>query len=208
MERASCGEGGVRMTLQVGAVRRAGFVLTFAGGFVMFGSVPSGAQTAANCVAVLVPVADDPETDAIETEPVDLGCYDTYEEAVEVGTAGGTDLPEGSSPSSLTQGLLSASTELETSSVLIGTEYTETNFTASSKSYFADSTCSTGVTWEVSYVTDTWNDDFESGKGFGGCDTNKKFVGSNFAGNVLTCTPNCANYGDLKDEVSSLRWRP
>ena len=53
-----------------------------------------------------------------------------------------------------------------------------------------------------------WDNVFSSGKGFGGCDTNKKFENTNFGGSVLTCTPNCTNYGTLSNQVSSLRWKP
>ena len=60
----------------------------------------------------------------------------------------------------------------------------------------------------MSYVGNFWNDDFESGRGFGGCDTNKKFKAANFGGDVLTCTPDCLSYGVLRNEVSSLRWKP
>jgi hypothetical protein len=91
--------------------------------------------------------------------------------------------------------------------VLIGTEYSETQYDGTSKSYFAAVTCSATVTWEVSYVGDTWNDRFESGKGFGGCNHNRKFAASQFGGASVLCTPNCTSYGSLNNLVSSLRWR-
>jgi hypothetical protein len=91
--------------------------------------------------------------------------------------------------------------------VLIGTEFNGSSYAGSSNDYFAPDTCQ-GNIYEVAYVGDAWNDKFQSGKGFGGCDHNKKFVGSNFSGASLTCTPNCTSYGSLSNEVSSLRWRP
>ena len=91
--------------------------------------------------------------------------------------------------------------------VLIGTEYNSSGYAGASQSYFAPVTCSTGVVWEVADVGATWDNRFQSGKGFGGCDTNKKFQNTNFGGNVLTCTPNCSDYGALSNQVSSLRWR-
>jgi hypothetical protein len=173
------------------------------------GGVPANAEEQLdNCVVRLVPISDDPDPGPVETEPVDLGCYATFEEAVEVGTGGGTQLDKGTTPSSLTQAALTSSTEPDLGDLLIGTEYTETDYASTSRSYFAPLTCSLGTSWEVSYVGNTFNDDFESGRGFGGCDTNKKFKASNFGGDVLTCTPSCTNYGALKNEVSSLRWKP
>jgi hypothetical protein len=56
-------------------------------------------------------------------------------------------------------------------------------------------------------VGDAWNDRLSSGRAFGGCDTNKKFVGSNFTGTSLTCKPDCSSYGVVTNLVSSLRWR-
>jgi hypothetical protein len=109
----------------------------------------------------------------------------------------------------LTDALLAADTIASaTADVLIGTEFVGTNYTGTSKSYFAPETCSIGVVWDVGNVGATWDDRFSSGKGFGGCDTNKKFEDTNFGGSVLTCTPNCANYGALSNQVSSLRWKP
>jgi hypothetical protein len=90
---------------------------------------------------------------------------------------------------------------------LIGTEWTDVNYESDSRSFYANNACA-GVTWEVPYVGDRWNDNFESGKGFGGCDTNKKFGHVDFGGGVVTCTPNCGDYGTLRNEVSSLKWKP
>jgi hypothetical protein len=84
----------------------------------------------------------------------------------------------------------------------------QTSFGGQSQDYFAPSTCSATNIWEVNYVGDTWNDRFSSGKGFGGCNHNKKFAAADFGGDVLTCTPNCNDYGSLSNQVSSLRWRP
>jgi hypothetical protein len=166
---------------------------------------PARAESAEHCAFRLVPVSRTGSTTSAAVELI--GCYPTYEEAVEAGSGGSVDLAEGSTPDSLLQEELETVTSAS-SDVLIGTEWGGPNYTFASNSYFASETCSASNTWQVSYVGDTWNDRFESGKGFGGCDTNKKFQHADFAGSVLTCTPNCTNYGSLADEVSSLRWKP
>jgi hypothetical protein len=160
-----------------------------------------------HCAAFLVPTGAGSEPGAVATTEVDLGCYPTYAEAVAAGTSGGIVLPPDAAPATLTQSALDEGSPDVIDTVMIGTEYTATGYGGTSKSYFASETCSATVTWEVSYVTDAWNDDFESGKGFGGCDHNKKFHDSNFGGTSLTCTPNCTDYGTLANEVSSLRWK-
>ena len=92
-------------------------------------------------------------------------------------------------------------------SVVIGTEWDGTGFAGGSQSYTASTTCSSTTTWQVPNVGPEWNDRFSSGKGLGGCDTNRKFQHENFGGNVRVCTPNCADYGALGNQVTSLRWR-
>jgi hypothetical protein len=166
-------------------------------------AAPAGALEGSHCAARLEPSGPGGEAATV----VELGCFATYAEALVAGSAGSVHVPEGTAPSSLTDAVLAASTEPLATSVLIGTEFDETLYLSSSKSYFASATCSASVTWEVSYVGDTWNDRFESGKGFGGCDHNRKFAASGFGGSSLVCTPNCTSYGTLNNEVSSLRWK-
>ncbi len=161
-----------------------------------------------HCAARLDPVGAGSKPGTVDAVLVDLGCFDTYAEALAAGSGGAIQVPEGTTPDSLTQLTLDAATAPLASDVLIGTEYDAVGYDGSSISYFAPSTCSATTNWQVSYVGATWNDRFESGKGFGNCDTNKKFQHSNFGGAVLVCTPNCNDYGFLADAVSSLKWRP
>jgi hypothetical protein len=157
---------------------------------------------AAHCAARFGPADGEPSATV-----VDIGCFPTYAQALAAGSAGGIRVSAGETPASLTDADLESVTNPSASSVLIGTEYNETGFDGSSKSYFASVTCSASVTWEDSYVGDSWNDSFESGKGFGGCDHNRKFAASQFGGSSVLCTPNCTSYGSLSNEISSLRWK-
>jgi hypothetical protein len=160
-----------------------------------------------HCAVLLVPSSIDPSGAILATQ-VDLGCYDTYADALAAGSSGAIHLPSEITPSLLTNAILAvASATNAPDAVLIGTEYNSSGYAGASQSYFAPVTCSTGVVWEVADVGATWDNRFQSGKGFGGCDTNKKFQNTNFGGNVLTCTPNCSDYGALSNQVSSLRWR-
>jgi hypothetical protein len=157
-----------------------------------------------NCSYRLVPIS---KTGSVTTADAELvGCYGTFAEAIEAGTGGAVDLPTNMTPMSLSASDLT--TDSTTSDVLIGTEFNLLSYGGASTSYFAQATCSASNTWEVNYVGASLNDTFASGKGFGGCDHNKKFQDADFAGTVITCTPNCADYGSLRDEVSSLRWKP
>jgi hypothetical protein len=168
----------------------------------------TASAAASNCAVLLVPGSVDSSGELLATE-VDLGCYPTYAEALSVGSSGAIDVPALTTPASLTDAVLAADTiATATADVLIGTEFTGVSYGGTSKSYFASATCSTGVVWGVADVGASWDNEFSSGKGFGECDTNKKFENTNFGGSVLTCTPNCTNYGTLSNQVSSLRGKP
>ena len=167
-------------------------------------ATPASGATGENCSFRLVPISQSGSTTTATLELI--GCYGTYEEAIEAGYGGTVDVATDVSPSTFTQADIAV--VAAASDVLIGTEWDGASYSQSSNSYFASSTCSSSNTWQVNYVGDTWNDRFESGKGFGGCDTNKKFQHADFAGSVQTCTPNCATYGSLSNTISSLRWKP
>jgi hypothetical protein len=89
---------------------------------------------------------------------------------------------------------------------VIGIEWDGQNYTGSGVVYEVASTCTTTTSWVLNYVGDTWNDRFESGKGYGGCNRNKKFEHADYGGAVRTCKPNCTSYEALNNEVSSLKW--
>jgi hypothetical protein len=165
--------------------------------------MPAGAADAGHCAFALSPVSRSGSTTTARA--VLIGCYTTYEAAVEAGYGGTVDVAEGSTPVSLTSEQL---TTMAAGDVLIGTEWTATGYAGTSNSYFASTTCSSAQVWQLNYVGDSWNDSFGSGKGFGGCDINKKFEDADYGGAVLTCTPNCSGYGSLNNRVSSLKWKP
>jgi hypothetical protein len=145
----------------------------------VWGAPSAGARGSRHCAFSLSPMARHGRVVEAELRP--LGCFGSERAARDIAA--------------------------EDSLVLIGREFNGSSYAGSSNDYFAPDTCQ-GNIYEVAYVGDAWNDKFQSGKGFGGCDHNKKFVASNFGGDSLTCTPNCTSYGSLSNEVSSLRWRP
>ncbi len=165
-------------------------------------AIPADAETGEHCAYTLVPIAREGAVMSADLELI--GCYPTYAEALEAGTGGTLEVSAEVSPATITDAQSEVSAA---SSVLIGTEYDDTGYSGSSISYFAPRTCSASTTWEVAWVGATWNDRFESGKGFGSCDTNKKFQNVDFGGAARTCTPNCTSYQGLANQVSSLRWK-
>jgi hypothetical protein len=194
--------------MKLGTVR----VLAICGALLLLACVPgtAGARPAAerHCAVRLVPESR-PKPHVIAARLERVGCFDTFSEAIEAGSGGSIRLASSIQPAELTDAVITDSTTSRiTGDTLIGTEWAATNYTGSSKSYWAPDACA-GNVWEVDYVGDNWNDEFESGRAYGGCDTNKKFVHANFGGDVLTCTPNCSDYGtSFRNQISSLRWKP
>ncbi|MEA2556582.1 MAG: hypothetical protein QOG88_120 [Actinomycetota bacterium] len=184
------------------------FITIFAVALTVFACAqPAGAAAASNCAYVLVPVSDEPGSSLATPELI--GCYATYSAALSAGSDGAITVPSSMTPRRLSDAILADSTvDSGLSGVLIGTEWTQSSYAGASNSYFATSTCSSTQSWDLSYVGDAWNDRFNSGKGFGGCDTNKKFQDPNFGGTVLACTPPCSESGSLNNEGSSFRWKP
>lgn len=164
---------------------------------------PAKADVGQHCAFHLVPLESAGSATSASLDLV--GCFSTYEQALEAGIGHATDVGPEVTPQTLTDDVLGSPTAI--TSVLIGTEYDGSGYTGGSSSYFAATTCTSTTTWQVANVGATWNDRFQSGKGFGGCDTNKKFQHENFGGSVRTCTANCTDYGTLANEVTSLRWR-
>jgi hypothetical protein len=167
-------------------------------------AVPAQGQTGRHCAYRLVTIARHGSVNV--TRPELIGCYGTFSESLAAGSGGSIRVSSSMTPQRLTDADLTA--VALAGSVLIGTEFDLGSFDGASQDYFASSTCSSTNIWELNWVGDQWNDRFQSGKGFGGCDHNKKFAAADFGGNVLTCTPNCSGYGSLANEVSSLRWKP
>jgi hypothetical protein len=165
-------------------------------------AAPGNAENAGHCVLRLVPLH---RVGGVVDASLELvGCYPSYEEAIEAGLGGSADLVDGITPLTLTDEMVASDV---VTSVLIGTEYDLKTFLGESTSYAAPTTCSSSTSYQVANVGAYWNDRFQSGKGFGGCDTNRKFQHENFGGTVRVCTPNCSDYGALSNQVTSLRWR-
>jgi hypothetical protein len=171
------------------------------------GPVAQAASSGSNCAYRLEPVSYDAATHTVSADLVLIGCYDTFSAALAAGSGGAIQVSSTTTPGELSDAMVSTSAPAAGDDTLIGTEWTSVGYSGVTASYYAPDSCA-GTVYAVSYVGDAWNDDFASGKGFGGCDTNKKFQHANFGGDVLTCTPNCNDYGALRNEVSSLKWRP
>ncbi|MEX2274566.1 MAG: hypothetical protein WEA10_03230 [Actinomycetota bacterium] len=179
----------------------------------MFLAIPAVAEQEApeHCAVFLDRSVDDADTKPVETAPIDIGCFDTLSEALVAGSAGTLHPTPFVSLRTLTDRSLdegggsTMDVEDPEKTFLIGIEYDLITFDGGTRSYYFDRACNANPI-EVN-VGDTWDDRFESGKGFAGCGSNKKFAGQNQNGDVHLCTPSCGSYNDLRNRVSSLRWK-
>lgn len=174
---------------------------------VTIAGAPASAAAGSHCAYRLVAMHHS-SAHTVQARLVLVGCYGSFSEALAAGSRGNIRVAGDTTPASLTERQLRASSGSQPrASVLLGTEYASANFAGASNDYFASSTCTPSTTWQVANVGASWNDLFRSGRGFGGCHTNKKYRNTNFGGTVVTCTPSCTNYGSLNSQVSSLTWR-
>ena len=165
-----------------------------------------------HCSVFLDRSVDDPDTKPVETEPVDVGCFETLSEALVAGSGGTLQPAPGVSVRTMTNRSLREDARHSTMDVedpektfLIGIEHDLLSYGGGTRSYYFDRACNDNPI-EVN-VGNTWDDRFESGRAFSGCGSNKKYAGQDQNGDVHLCTPNCGNYDDLRNRVSSLRWK-
>jgi hypothetical protein len=90
---------------------------------------------------------------------------------------------------------------------IIGTIFYQSDFESSSATWSAES-CddTTSIDWQVAYVGDDWNDDFESARGGNNCQM-KVFEHRDFQGASSPWFWESAWLGVLQDEGSSLQFR-
>jgi hypothetical protein len=157
-------------------IRRVGIVL---GVIMLFGqsntALARTADATTNCVTKLVADGQADSEGAIHATPVLVGCYDTYSQALAVATA----------PSSSDSRAISR--EDAPQQTALGTEWARPNFNGTSNTYSASSGCNTN-TWTVDDLG-SFNNTFQSGKGFGSCNSNHKYAGLNESGDSINCTP-------------------
>jgi hypothetical protein len=140
-----------------------------------------GAETQESCVVFLEPASGPEGTEF--AKPVDLGCYDTLAEAI--GATTGIVLPEDVTGAELTQEILdeaAAQADAPEAAVVIGIDWVNQSYSGEHLITETAYGCAGGVTWGTSYVTDYWNDRFESGKAYASCDRGRKFENSNYGG--------------------------
>lgn len=153
-----------------------------------------------HCVLYLEPVQEGEKSSKV----TDMGCYDTLEESLSVATDGAAQVDATTSPEELTDEMVNSA---RASSVVIGIEYTDPNFSGNSLVMTAPQKCSGGGTYTLSSMDPGWDDVISSAKVMGGCTRATHYEDTNFQGYQFPCISNCSSMGPYMDnKTSSIIW--
>jgi hypothetical protein len=155
-------------------------------------------EPANHCVVELSPVAKGAKSSAA----IDVGCFDSFSEAIEAATQGELLLPYWASPESVTE------EDFADSRVrwIIGIDYDGFNYRGAS------------LTWSTPYygcydgsyranMPAYFNNRLSSTRGFTGCRRNTSYDLRNQRGSWVRCFPNCSLQGFfMNNRTTSKRW--
>jgi hypothetical protein len=154
-----------------------------------------------HCVVELAPVAKGGKPSAA----IDLGCYDSFSEAIEAATEGQVLLPDWASPEFVTDEDF-ADSRLRW---IIGIDYDGFRYKGRSITW---TTSSYGCYYGRRYKANTpayFNNRLSSTRGFTGCGTNTSYDLRNQRGSWVRCFPNCSLKGYfMNNRTTSKRWEP
>lgn len=153
-----------------------------------------------HCAAVVNAVGAGEE----KSKVTEIGCFETFADAVSAATGGEVQLPAAASPESVSEG--EASTEAVR---LIGIDYDGRFYSGASYSWFAGNAfgCLGGRSYVATYLGRAFDNRLTSTRGFGFCGRNDSFTGYARNGFFVRCFPNCTFIGSfLNNTTSSKRW--
>jgi hypothetical protein len=157
-------------------------------------------STKTHCVMQLEPV----ENGRKNSESTQLGCFETFSEAIGAATSGAVRLSEDATPQSLTEDSLQSAGVF-----LIGIDYDQVGYRGRSFTWTTSNPfgCYRGARYSANYIGG-FNNKLTSTKAFSGCRKNTSYSGLFQTGFFVTCFPNCLYIGDfLNNETSSKSWR-
>lgn len=172
-----------------------------------------------HCVVRLEPLAEG----EITSQASDLGCFDSFEEAISIATAGRLQPDQKLSPEELTDEMLNGNNSTNEqqqadtdnqlmSSVVIGIDYAHEYFTSSSITWTAPNGCEVGYEFAISsLVPHGWNDRPSSARSYSNCDRFTHYEDIEYEGTSLTCDQSsmaCDTMGYMDAKTSSLKLLP
>jgi hypothetical protein len=160
----------------------------------------AGLQPSGNhCVVQVSPVQPGQRTSAIE----EVGCFETFSEAIFAATEGEVNLHPTSQPFDVTEEML-----VSVAVTVYAVDYEHKNY--GGKSYIwttASVGCTSTQSFAAARMPSGWNDILSSTRGFAGCYRNILYEDANYLGASQICTPDCSLLGVMNDKTSSRRWK-
>lgn len=151
-----------------------------------------------HCAARIDPVKKGEGFSAV----TEIGCYDTFPEAIAAATGGKVNRPE-LTPETLTEG------DAGEAVAIIGVDYDGKNFSGATYTWFTSDLTgcfSPGTSFRANMPA-SFNNRLTSTRAFSGCRKNDSFPGFNLTGVGLRCFPNCSFVGTFwNNTTSSKRW--
>lgn len=138
------------------------------------------------------------------------GCYETFAEAILVGTNGAVKLDSDLLPEELTQEMLEVQKMGRASSdVLVGTNYGASGFGSwlGTANYFGPGPCTPSEGYLQPSMPSGWNDAVSSARSYSGCHQFIHYEHLNYAGTSITCDmgKTCQTMGIMNNRTSSFR---
>jgi len=165
----------------------------------MSAALPGAAATAApdqQCVASISASSDVPS----------LECYATFAEAIAAASGGRLQLDPSTPVRALTQQEIDTANNADgpLTSVIIGIDYTGSNFTGTQLTWTESSGCGS---YSASSMPTGWNDVIKSVQTFSGCATTL-YQNTNFGGSTSTTAVNSSSsdLGSFDSQASSEKW--
>lgn len=163
-----------------------------------------------HCVAEVAPLAKG----QLASKPTELGCFDTFAEAIFVATGGAVKLNNDVLPSEVTEEMLNGARlrAPRAAGPVIGVDYNGIDFTGSTLTWRAnnDNGCYAGIGFAASSMPSGWNDVVSSARSYSGCNQYIHYEDTNYGGTSITCNQgeNCREMGYMDNKTSSEKWLP
>jgi hypothetical protein len=151
-----------------------------------------------HCVGLIEPVQPGQTASVVE----EVGCFETFAEAIATATGGKVNLPSTTQPTEVTEEMLASA-----GVTLIAIDYWDSNYNGRSFRWYSHAGgCTSSRYFEADSMPRGWNDEVSSTKGYGGCSRNILYEHINQGGALRICEPNCYRLGAMNDKTSSRRW--
>lgn len=156
-----------------------------------------------HCVQQLAPLRRGQKT----SDVLSFHCYSTFAEATAAATGGRVHLASNASAAQVRAAINASNTAVSPNDTYtLSIEYWDWAYQGATLTLTGSFPCNPFVTYGVSYVGDTFNDEISSSMGFNACNHVIHWQDANYGGASLDCNSSCyAIQGAMNDQTSSIQ---